>query len=104
MGESSYEADCPSPFGTTAKCMELNMAGCCHSNSVMGVLTYNGCDSFKKALTEQISMIRLCFHSQMLRFLNRYLNSDEHLFKEMKVFTKIQLAQLGWLLPCLGAK
>lgn len=29
------------------------MAGCCHSNSVMGVLTYNGCDSFKKALTEK---------------------------------------------------
>jgi len=64
MGESTYEADCPSsPFGTTAKWMELNMAGCCHSNSVMGVLTYNGCDSFKKALTEQICIIRLCFHS-----------------------------------------
>ncbi len=95
MGESAYEADCPSPFGTTAKCSELNMAGCCHSNSVMGALTYNGCDSLKRALTQLISMICVCFS-----LINAKISK---LVSESSIM-KIYPALLGWLQLCLGEK
>lgn len=96
MGERSYEADCPSPFGTTAKRKELNMAGCCHSNSVMGVLTYNGCDSLRRALTERMSTIRLFSQAPWFSPEDPKLVSEWrcHLFKKKKG-AKISAAQLG---------
>ncbi len=104
MGESSYEADCPSPFGTTAKRRELNMAGCCHSNSVMGVLTYNGCDSLKRALKQLISMICLCFsliNAEISKLVSEWW---WECLKAWNSIMKIYPALLGWLQLCLGGK